>query len=106
MVGPLDFRDMKLAKVKSVVLDKALESRQFSSLHMYIAGFAGFERTSDGCFVSEIVDDCGTPTLELKLALSDYFFNEGHEANKLWDFAEKTIGKKIVDIKVVNIVQL
>ena len=48
---------MRLAKVKSVVLDKALKSDRFPSLHMYIAGFGGFERTSDGCFVSRVVKD-------------------------------------------------
>ena len=98
---------MKLAKVKSVVLDEALKSRKFQSLHMYIAGFGGFERTSDGCFVSKIVRDCDNkPVLDIRLALEDYFFNEAHEWNKLWDFAEKVIGKREVDLTVIKVVEL
>lgn len=98
---------MRLAKVKSVVLDKALKSDNFPSLYMYIAGFGGFERTSDGCFVSRVVKDSSNKAvLDIRLALGDYFFNEAHEWNKLWDFAEKTIGKREVDLTVVNIVTL
>lgn len=99
---------MKLAKVKSVVLDGALKTNEFPSLHMYIAGFGGFERTSDGCFVSKIVKDSDNkPVLDIRLALEDYFFNEeGQEAEKLWEFAENIVGKKFVDIKVINIVSL
>lgn len=98
---------MKLAKVKSVVLDEALKSKKFQSLHMYIAGFGGFERTSDGCFISKVVRDCDNkPVLDIRLALEDYFFNEGHEYSALWEFAEKTLGKKEVDLTVVNIVTL
>lgn len=98
---------MRLAKVKSVVLDAALKSDRFPSLHMYIAGFGGFERTSDGCFVSRVVKDSDNKAvLDIRLALEDYFFNEPHEWNKLWDFAEKAIGKREVDLTVVNIVTL
>ena len=98
---------MKIAKVKSVVLDKALKSDKFPSLHMYIAGFGGFERTSDGCFVSKVVKDSDNKAvLDLRLALEDYFFNEYHEYPKVWEFAEEVIGKKEVDLTVVNIVTL
>lgn len=98
---------MKLAKVKSVVLDKALKSDRFPSLHMYIAGFGGFERTSDGCFVSRVVKDSDNKAvLDIRLALEDYFFNEAHEWNKLWDFAENVIGKREVDLTVINVVTL
>lgn len=98
---------MKLAKVKSKVLDEALKSNEFPSLHMYIAGFGGYERTSDGCFVSKIVKDSDDkPVLNIKLSLEDYFFNEYHESDKVWDFAEKIIGKKEIDLTVVNIVTL
>ncbi len=98
---------MKIAKVKSVVLDKALQSNKFPSLHMYIAGFAGFERTDDGCFISKIVKDCDNkPVLDIKLALEDYFFNEYHEYPNLWKFAKKLLGKEFVDLKVINIVSL
>lgn len=98
---------MKLAKVKSVVLDEALKSRRFQSLHMYIAGFGGFERTSDGCFISKVVKDSDNkPVLDIRLALEDYFFNEYHEYPALWEFAEKILGKKEVDLTVINIVTL
>ena len=98
---------MRLAKVKSVVLDKALKSGRFPSLHMYIAGFGGFERTSDGCFVSRVVKDSDNKAvLDIRLALEDYFFNEPHEWNELWDFAEKAIGKREIDLTVINVVTL
>jgi len=98
---------MELAKVKSVVLDEALKTKKFPSLHMYIAGFGGFERTSDGCFISKVVKDSdGSPILDIKLALQDYFFNEYHEYPNLWKFAENLLGKQLVDLKVMNIVTL
>ena len=98
---------MRLAKVKSVVLDAALKSDNFPSLHMYIAGFGGFERTSDGCFISKIVKDSDNKAvLDIRLALEDYFFNEYHEYPALWEFAEKILGKKEVDLTVINIVTL
>ena len=98
---------MKIAKVQSKVLDKALKSKRFPSLRMYIAGFGGFERTSDGCFVSKDVKDSDNKAvLEIRLSLEDYFFNEYHECDKLWDFAEQIIGKKEVDLTVINIVTL
>lgn len=98
---------MKLAKVQSKVLDEALKTKRFPSLHMYIAGFSGFERTDDGCFISKIVKDSDdSPILEIKLALQDYFFNEYHEYSSLWKFAENLLGKQLVDLKVINIVTL
>ena len=99
---------MKIAKVKSKVLDEALKNyEEFPALHMYIAGFAGYERTSDGCFVSKIVKDYdGKSVLEMRLSLEDYFFNEQPESNTLWAFASKIIGKKEIDLKVLNIVSL
>lgn len=98
---------MKLAKVKSKVLDEALKTNEFPSLHMYIAGFGGFERTSDGCFVSKVVKNSDNKAvLDIRLALEDYFFNEYPEYDRLWEFAEKIIGKKKVDLAVINIVTL
>lgn len=95
---------MKLAKVKSVVLDKALQTREFWTLSVYLDSY---RRTEDGGFLCEVVKDGDKPELEIKLSLYDYFFNEeGGEALKLWDFAEKTVGKKYVDIEVLNIVTL
>ena len=98
---------MKIAKVRSIVLSKALEDyRTFSALHMYIAGFGGFERDEEGYFISKIVDDCGTPTLDIRLALQDYLFNEYQEYDKLWELAEKILGKKTIDLDVIKIVEL
>jgi len=96
---------MKIAKIKSVVLDKALQDRKnFWTLSVYLGEY---RRTEDGCFISEIVKDCDGWTTNLRLSLHDYFFNEeGQEAEKLWDLAEKLIGKKIVDFKCVKIVEL
>lgn len=98
---------MKLALVKSVVLSKALEDpNEFPALHMYIAGFGGFERDENGNFITKIVDDCGEPTLDIRLALHDYLFNEYQEADKIWNLAEKVIGRKSIDIKVLKVVTL
>ena len=99
---------MRIAKVQSKVLDEALKKAdEFPCLHMYIAGFGGFERTSDGCFVSKVVKDSDNKAvLDIRLALEDYFFNEYHEYPSLWEFAEKILGEKEVDLTVINIVTL
>lgn len=98
---------MKFAKVQSRVLDEALKNpREFSSLYMYFAGFGGYERTEDGCFLSKIVLDEGKPTLDMKLSLFDYSFNESEEFNKLAEFAKKLLGKSVIDFKVVKVVEL
>ena len=98
---------MKIAKVQSKVLDEALKTKKFPSLRVYIAGFRGFERTLDGCFISKVIENCeGSSILEIKLSLQDYFFNEYHESSSLWKFAEKLLGKQLVDLKVINIVTL
>ena len=98
---------MKIAKVQSKVLDEALKSKRFPSLCMYISGFGGFERTDDRCFISKVVKDSdGSPILDIKLALQDYFFNEYNEYPSLWKFAENLLGKQLVDLKIINIVSL
>lgn len=96
---------MKIAKIKSVVLDKALQDRKnFWTLSVYLGEY---NRTEDGCFISEIVKDTDGWTTNLRLSLEDYLFNEaGQEAEKLWELAEKLIGKKTIDFKCINIVTI
>ena len=98
---------MKLALVKSVVLSEALKDPdEFPALYMYIAGFCGFERDENGNFITKIVDYCGEPTLDIRLTLQDYLFNEYQEYNKLWALAEKLLGKKTIDLKVLKVATL
>lgn len=94
---------MKIAKVYSRVLSKALESKKFWGLSLYVGDFP---KTEDGCFVSRVVNYGGKPTLNLKLALEDYFFNEHKESDGLFDFAEGITGKKEVDLKCLKVVEL
>lgn len=98
---------MRLVKLDCPIISKALEDyNSFRALHMYIAGFTGFERTEDGCFLSKIVK-CGDElALDFKLTLEDYFFNEHKEAEKLWEFAEKMTGKKNITWEVVKVVTI
>ena len=98
---------MRIAKVQSRVLDEALKTGNYPALKMYISGFCGFERTSDGCFVSKVVKDSDNkPVLEINLALQDYLFNERPESFGIWNFAKNLIGKETIDMKVLNIVEL
>lgn len=55
----------------------------------------------------QIVQYDNKSTLNFKLSLEDYFFNEeGREAEELWKFAEKLTGKKNIEWTVVKIVEL
>lgn len=96
---------MKIAKIKSVVLDKALQDRKnFWTPSVYLGEY---NRTEDGCFITEVVKDTDGWTTNLRLSLEDYLFNEaGQEAEKLWELAEKLIGKKTIDFKCINIVTI
>jgi hypothetical protein len=96
---------MRIAKIKSEVLSKALQDREnFWTLSVYLDEY---NRTEDGCFVTEVVKDTDGWTTNLRLSLGDYLFNEaGQEAEKLWDLAEKLIGKKTIDFKCINIVTI
>ena len=93
---------MRLAKVKSRVLTKALDSKKFWCLGMYVGDF---KREGD-CFISEVVIREGKPVLDLKLALFDYGFNEYQEMLKVYEMAEATIGKKEIDLHVLKVVEL
>lgn len=96
---------MRIAKIKSEVLSKALQDRKsFWTLSVYLGEY---NRTEDGCFVTEVVKDSDGWTTNLKLSLHDYLFNEGgQEADKLWELAEKLIGKKTIDFRCINIVTI
>lgn len=96
---------MRIAKIKSEVLSKALQDRKsFWTLSVYLGEY---NRTEDGCFVTEVVKDSDGWTTNLKLSLHDYLFNEaGQEAEKLWELAEKLIGKKTIDFRCINIVTI
>lgn len=90
---------MKLAKIKSEVLDTALKNpKRFSSLRMYTEHV---KKTSDGLFICEVCEH----TTELRLLLEDYCFNEP-ESEDLFNFAKELIGKSEIDMKMVNVVEL
>lgn len=93
---------MLIAKVYSKVLNKALESKKFFALDCYLTTF---QRTPDGCFISDVVEFEGKPTLSIRLSLEDYCFNEKESAD-LWILAEKAIGKRTIDLKVRTIAEL
>ena len=89
---------MRLAKVKSRVLAKALDSKKFWCLGMYVGDF---KREGD-CFICEVVTCEGKPTLDIKLALFDYGFNEYQEMLKVYEMAEAIIGKKEIDLHMLQ----
>ncbi len=96
---------MKIAKIKSIVLDKALQDREnFWTLSVYLGEY---RRTEDGCFISEVVRDSDGWTTNLRLSLGDYLFNEqAEEAKKLWNLAKGITEKGVIDYKVVSIVEI
>ena len=96
---------MKIAKIKSVVLDKALQNREdFWTLSVYLGEY---KRTEDRCFISEVVRDSDGWTTNLRLSLGDYLFNEqAEEAKKLWDLAKGITEKGVIDYQIINIVEL
>ena len=91
---------MRLARIQSVVLDKALESKQFFALSCYLNSFG---RTAEGQFISSFNDR--ENMWNLRVCIMDYCANEP-ESLKLFEFAQKLIGKKSIDILVVNTVEL
>ena len=97
---------MKLAKLSCPVISEALKDRKtFGMLSLYMEGFAGYERTDDECFLSKIVPFEGKPTLNFKLSLEDYFFNEP-ESEELWKLAEKLTGKTDIKWTILKVVEL
>jgi hypothetical protein len=91
---------MRLARIQSVVLDKALQSKQFFALSCYLNSFG---RTAEGQFISPFNNR--ENMWDIKVCLMDYCANE-YESVQLFEFAQKLIGKKSIDILVVNTVEL
>lgn len=90
---------MVLLKVKSEVLNSALQDRTMSALRMYLSSY---KRTEDGCFVcQETKDSDGKIIPDIKLSLFDYTFNE-RESDKIWKIAKDLLGKEIIDLKTIS----
>ena len=89
---------------------KALQSREFPNLRMYCSKWIN-KIEPDGTMLCEVVDDYdrnGNPkkSLDIELALFDYFFNvsceeEDRERRNLWTMVNDKIDRQI--IKVINI---
>ena len=88
---------MKISRVKSRVLAKALDSRKFGILDMYIGSF-----TREG---DEFITTYQDGELGIKLCLQDYCFNEQESAD-LWKLAEEVIGVKKIDLKILKTVEI
>ena len=92
-------------------LIKALQSPEFPNLRMYCSEWI-YKIESDGTMICEVVDDTDIKTgkpkksLDIELALFDYFFNVSCEEEKierrnLWTMVNNKIDRQI--IKVINI---
>ena len=90
---------------------KALQSPKFPNLRMYCSEWT-HKIESDGTMICEVVDDTDIKTgkpkksLDIELALFDYFFNvsceeEDRERRNLWAMVNNKIDRQI--IKVINI---
>ena len=91
---------MRLARIQSTVLDKALQSKQFFALSCYLNSFT---RTDKGQFISPFNNS--ENMWNLKVCLMDYCANEV-ESEQLFEFAQQLLGRKSIDILVVNTVEL
>lgn len=91
---------------------KALMDREFFNLRMYCGEWLSKIDESDGTILCEVVDDTDIKTgkpkksLDIELALFDYFFNvtceeEKQERDKLWKLVDGKITRTV--IKVVTI---
>lgn len=88
---------MKISRVKSQVLAKALDSKQFGVLAMYLDSFT---RKGD-----EFITDYQGEDMGIKLCLQDYCFNE-RESENLWKLAEEMRGAKKIDLKILKTVEI
>lgn len=101
---------MKYARVDCPVLKKALETRDFPVLNMYLSG-GGFSprQTKEGHFITDVErnEEKGDLVLGMQLSIEDYLFNEeGGEAPKLWEFVNKETGNTRIEWNVLEIVEL
>jgi hypothetical protein len=94
---------MVLLKVQSKVLSTALQDKEMHMLRMYLDSF---QRTEDGCFVCQEVNDPNDGIIpDIRLSIFDYTFNE-RESKKIWQIAKETIGKETIDLKTISRVVL
>ena len=94
---------MILLKVKSNVLNNALQDKEMRMLKVYLKYY---KRTEDDCFICEEVKDSDNKNIpEIKLSLFDYTFNE-RESDKIWQLAKSLLGKEIIDLQIVKRVEL
>ena len=97
---------MKIAKLSCPIISEALKDRKiFPSLNLYL-GNSGHGRTEDGCFLTDVVSYGEKPTLNFKLVLDDYFFNEEEEAEQLWQFIKEKTGNTNIEWTVLKVVEL
>lgn len=90
---------MILLKVKSNVLNNALQDKEMRMLKVYLKYY---KRTEDGCFICEEVKDSDNKIIpEIKLSLLDYTFNE-RESDRIWEIAKNLLGKEIIDLKTIS----
>ena len=96
---------MKIAKLNCPIISEALKDRKtFQMLNVYLESFV---RTEDKCFLSRMVPCGDALTLNFKLAIKDYLFNEGDgEAKALWKLAEKLTGKESIHWTIIKTVEL
>lgn len=86
---------MKIGKIKSIVLSKALESKKFFSLSCYLNHY----KIEDDCFISRW--NTTKNTWDIRVMVFDYCANEP-ESKDLFKFAEKIIGKKEIDFITIT----
>lgn len=91
---------MKIARIRSVVLNKALQDKSFFALRMYLDGVQRDNRNGD--FIDELIVDEGKEIPKFKLNLFDYCFNE-QESERLYALAKELIGKETIDLQVISI---
>ena len=89
---------MKIIKIKSNILQKALQQKEFPLLHRYLNGKYC---KSGEYFLSPIHDYC--EHCDLENALDFYMCNIMDESEKLLNFAKNTTGKKRIDFEVIEV---
>jgi hypothetical protein len=86
---------MKIGKIKSRVLFKALESKKFFSLSCYLDSY---QRHGE-YFIS--IWHNAENMWDIRVALCDYCANEP-ESEELFRFAEELIGERRIDLTVMS----
>lgn len=86
---------MKIGKIQSRVLSKALESKRFFSLSCYLDSY----KRQDEYFISIWHTD--ENMWDIRVTLCDYCANEP-ESEELFKFAEELTGKKTIDLTTIS----